>query len=234
MIVNFRFDSLVKTAALCTLGAVLLSACGDKKSASPSTASDGTSSYDVPGDHVMGSPDAPITVVEYASVTCGHCANWSNAVWPQFEKKYVETGKVRYIFREFPTPPADLAMAGHLIANCADEEKFFDIIHLQFKRQRDILTSSDIKGEYTRLAKTAGVDFDACMADTEERARLVKVIDHGSRLGVNSTPTFIINGKVTENLYDIESFDKAFAETLGEPAPETAEKTEDAPAGDGH
>ena len=234
MIVNFRFDSLLKTAALCTFGAVLLSACGDKKDGTASAASTGQSSYEVPGDHVLGSPDAPITVVEYASVTCSHCATWNTTVWPHFEKKYVNTGKVRFVFREFPTPPADLAMAGHLIANCAVEDKFFDIIHLQFKRQREILTSSDIKGEYTRLAKTAGVDFDACMENTAERERLIKVIDHGSRLGVGVTPTFIINGKIADKVYDMDSFDKAFAETLGEPAPKPSEETGDTPAGDGH
>ena len=233
MIINHRFDSLIKTTALCVVGATLLSACGDKKEKAASTNTNAPTAYTVAGDHIMGNPDAPITVVEYASVTCAHCATWGTTIFPEFEKKFVDTGKVRYVFREFPTPPAELAMAGHLIANCAAEDKFFDIIHVQFKRQREILTAPDKKAEYTKLAKTAGVDFDTCMADEAEINRLTKVIDDGINIGVGVTPTFIINGKLSKGVYSIESFEKAFAETLGEPIPET-DKSDIAPAGDGH
>jgi len=233
MIINHKFDSLLKTAALCVAGAALLSACGDKKEKPANSDISTPTAYTVAGDHIMGSPDAPITVVEYASVTCTHCATWSTTIFPQFKKKFVDTGKVRYVFREFPTPPAELAMAGHLIANCAPEDKFFDIIHVQFKRQREILTAPDKKAQYTKLAKTAGVDFDACMADEAEINRLNNVIENGVNIGVGVTPTFIINGKLTKNIFSIEDFEKAFAETLGEPIPET-DKSDAAPAGDGH
>jgi len=87
----------------------------------------------VAGDHAIGNPDAKVTVVEYASVTCGHCANWHTSVYPEFKAQYVDTGKVRYVFREFPTPPQRLAHTGFLIANCADENKFFDNISMKRK-----------------------------------------------------------------------------------------------------
>ena len=82
------------------------------------------------GDMALGAgADAKVTVVEYASVTCGHCAVWNEEVWPEFKTKYVDTKKVRYVFREFPTPPQDIAVAGFLIARCAGEDKYFDVMH---------------------------------------------------------------------------------------------------------
>lgn len=223
MFINSRFDSLVKSAAAITLGVTMLAACGDNSATTASGSVDGRTSFEVADDHAMGNADAPITIVEYASVTCGHCANWDQTVWSDFRKKYVDTGKVRYVFREFPTAPTDLANAGHLLANCAGDDKFFDLIHIQFQRQREILTSNDVKGEYVRLAKSAGMseaEFDACMVNEEEIARLDKVVNDGFAAGVTGTPTFFLNGKKIA-AYVLEDFDKAIAEALGEPVPET-------------
>lgn len=233
MILNHRFDSLLKTAALCTAGVFLLSACGDKGTNTTQAAVDGRSSFETVDDHALGNPDAAITIVEYASVTCGHCANWNNTVWDDFREKYVDTGKVRYVFREFPTQPVELATAGHLLANCAGEDKFFDLIHVQFKRQRDILSSSNIKEEYVRLAKSAGMseaDFEACMQNEAEISRLDAVVNEGFNSGVTGTPTFFLNGKKVK-AFVLADFDKLIAEELGEPEPaaETGEETE-APA----
>lgn len=228
MFINSRFDSLVKTAALCTLGVTLLAACGDKGATTVSGSVDGLSSFEVVGDHAMGNADAAVTIVEYASVTCGHCANWDKTVWDDFRTKYVDSGKVRYVFREFPTQPVRLANAGHLLANCAGDDKFFDLIHIQFKRQREILSSSDVKGEYVRLAKSAGMneaEFDACMVNEEEIARLDKVAADGFAAGVSGTPTFFLNGKKI-TAYLLEDFEKAIAEALGEPIPEPAPEAE--------
>jgi protein-disulfide isomerase len=235
MILNHRFDSLLKTAALCTAGVLLLSACSDKGESTTHAAVDGRSSFETVDDHALGNPDAPITIVEYASVTCGHCANWNNTVWDDFREKYVDTGKVRYVFREFPTQPVELATAGHLLANCAGDDKFFDLIHVQFKRQQDILYSDDKKGEYVRLAKTAGMseaDFDACMQNETEITRLDNVVNEGFNAGVTGTPTFFLNGKKVK-AFVLADFDKLIAEELGEPlpepTPEAGEET-DAPA----
>ncbi|NNC38655.1 MAG: DsbA family protein [Hyphomonadaceae bacterium] len=229
---NSRFDSLVKIATLSVLGATLLAACGDTGAKSTSGPTEGRSSFEVPGDHAMGNADASVTIVEYASVTCGHCANWDKTVWDDFRKKYVDTGKVRYVFREFPTAPVTLANAGHLLANCAGDDKFFDLIHIQFQRQREILTSDDVKGEYIRLAKSAGMseaDFEACMTNEEEIARLDKVVEDGFAAGVTGTPTFFLNGKKIA-AYVLEDFDKEIAQALGEPIPEPETESSETPA----
>ena len=208
----------------------ILAGCGDKTATKTNASSTGNerSAYETTTDHAMGNPKAPITVVEYASVTCSHCANWHETVYPEFKTKYVDTGKVRYVYRPFPTPPVDLANAGHLLANCAPNNKFFDLISIQMKRQKQIFGSSDIKGEYIAMAKSAGMsedDFDKCMQNEELMDRLQKIIEMGVNDGVTGTPTFFINGKKVK-AFTIEDFDKEFAVVLGLPAPKTDAKTD--------
>lgn len=229
-----RTDSRIRAVLVAGMTAIALAGCGDNSaSSSNSTASE----YEVEGDHVIGNPAAKVTIVEYASVVCGACANFHNTVYDDFKKKYVESGKVRFVFREFPTSPENLAQAGFLIANCAAEDKFFDNIALQFKRQRAILTSSDIRQEYVNIAKAAGLseaEFEACMSNEEEIAKYNAVIQSGIDAGVTSTPTFFINGVKTQRspsgkqLFTIESFDEVLAPLLGEdaPAPESASEGE--------
>ncbi|PHR59086.1 MAG: hypothetical protein COA43_09530 [Robiginitomaculum sp.] len=235
MKLNFLTDSRIKTALLSPVfvgmsAALLLGACGDKGAKAANVAVDGRTTYETATDHAMGSITAPITVVEYASLTCPHCATWSLSVFPEFQKKFIDTGKVRYVFREFPTPPVDLARAGHLLTNCAPEEKYFDLLHAQFRQQESIRTSSDIKGEFIKLAKSAGMseaDFDACMVNQEELDKLQAVIIGGANAGVTGTPMFFINGEISSNTFTIEQFDKAFAKALGEPIPEPSEKSDE-------
>lgn len=230
MTLNFKTDSLVKPLVVAiAVAALSLAACGDKSAKATKSKVAGKSGFELANDHGVGDPNAPITVVEYASVTCGHCSNWYNTIWDDFRKTFIDTGKVRYVFREFPTPPVELAHAGHLIANCAPDDKFFSIIGVQFKRQREILTSNDIKKEYIDLAKMAGMnekEFEACMVNEEENARLAKVEEDGFNMGVTGTPTFFINGKKysANEVYKVEDFAKVFAEILGEPAPTKAQE----------
>ena len=233
----FKTDSLIKPAIVTfAVAALALGACGEKSAKATNGGSAERSAFEVEGDHALGDPKAPITVVEYASVTCGHCSNWYNTVWDDFRKTFIDTGKVRYVYREFSTPPVELAHAGHLIANCAPEDKFFSIIGVQFKRQREILGSSNIKKEYIDLAKMAGMnekEFEACMVNETENARLNKVEEDGFNMGVTGTPTFFINGKKYSSnvVYKVEDFAKVFAEILGEPAP-VKEKADAAPQTD--
>jgi len=212
----------VKTASIGVIAAVMMSACsGGDGTASSSV---GKSAFEVEGDHAIGAPDAPITVVEYASVTCGACANWHSAVWPQFQKDYVDTGKVRFIYREFPTPPVNLAMRGFLIANCAAEDKFFANISLQYDRQQTIFKSSNVAAEYEALAKASGLnseEYEACVSNEDEFNRLTKVIEDGQDAGVASTPTFFINGE-KKSVFKIEDFDREFAAFVDVPQREDA------------
>ena len=220
-----RFVAIAKKvvilSASLTMGALMLSACSDKEASTTKSTPGERTTFEISTDHAMGNFKAPVTVVEYASVTCGACSNWHTTIWPDFQAKYVATGKVRYVYREFPTGNVSLANAGHLLANCASEDKFFDLIAVQMKRQRQILTSNDIKGEYVALAKSVGMseaDFDACMANQTEMDRLQTVLDGGVNAGVTGTPTFFINDK-KEQVFTIEDFEKIIAPLLGEPVP---------------
>jgi protein-disulfide isomerase len=88
------------------------------------------------GDKILGDENAPVTIVEYASMTCGHCANFHERTWPDLKKDYIETGKVRFIFREFPLDP--VASAAFMLARCAPQEKYFDIVDIMFEEQRSL------------------------------------------------------------------------------------------------
>lgn len=82
----------------------------------------------MPADRVLGRADAPVTVIEYASVTCPHCAAWHAEVFPDFKARFIDTGRVRYVYREFLTGPAELSFAGALLARCAPADRYFDVV----------------------------------------------------------------------------------------------------------
>lgn len=150
------------------------------------------------GDMSMGAgDDAKVTVVEYASVTCGHCAVWNEEVWPQFKTKYVDTKKVRYVFREFPTPPQDIAVAGFLIARCAGPDKYFDVVHDIMASQKEWMAGVAPRTTLFRAAAAAGLSqeqTEACIRDKAAIEEMSNRIKAGIDAGVNSTPTFIVNG----------------------------------------
>jgi len=116
-----------------------LAACSGGNTNSSASSPAGGGAYEVETDHGIGSVDAPVTIVEYASVVCPACANWNNTVYPDLKEKYVDTGKVRYVFRPFPTNPIQLADAGHMIALCSGDDKFLTSIKYQFERQQQIM-----------------------------------------------------------------------------------------------
>ena len=221
------FDSYSKSVAIVSMAAILLlSGCGDDTAKATNSPS-GMSEHEVVGDHAIGNPDADVTVVEYASVVCPACANWHTSVYPDLKKKYIDSGKIRFIFREFPTQPENLARAGFLIANCADETKFMENISLQFQRQPVILRSDNIREEYINIAKAAGLsedDFEACIANEEENAKYEAVVQGGIDAGVTSTPSFFINGE-KRKAFKMEDFDEIILPLLGESVPEADAET---------
>lgn len=222
MIITNRFASIAKTTLLLSAAALMMNACSDKGTSTSKGADGARTAYETSTDHALGDPKAPVTIVEYSSVTCGHCATWHATTLPDLMSKYIATGKVRYVIRPFPTGNVSLANAGHLLANCAPEDKYFDMIGVQMKRQRQIMTSANVKGEYVALAKSVGMDeaaFDACMSDPAGLERLQAVYDGGDNIGVTGTPMFFVNGK-KEQIFTIEEFDKVLAPLLGEPVPE--------------
>ena len=148
------------------------------------------------GDMAMGAPEgAKVTVVEYASVTCHVCAAWQEENWEAFKTRYVDTDKVRYVFREIPTPPAEVAVAGFLIARCAGEDKYFDVVHELLASQEEM--RADPRATLFRVGNGAGlsnervqqcITDEAALAAAEERAQAA--LD----AGVEGTPTFFVNG----------------------------------------
>ena len=155
-----------------------------------------------PDDHTLGSADAPVDMIIYASVTCGHCSDWFTNHWPTLKTDYIETGKVRVIFREFPTAPVGLAMSGFLIANCAANNGFFESIEHQMQTQKDIfkrVEAGDGRQAYTEIAEKAGIIGEeallACFNEQAHEDRLNRALDRARASNTDSVPAFYINGE---------------------------------------
>jgi protein-disulfide isomerase len=167
------------------------------------------------GDEIQGQADAPVTIVEYASMTCPHCSHFHETTYPEMKKKYIDTGKVRFIFREFPLDP--LAAAAAMLARCAGKDKFFPLIDAFFAQQKDWVVQKPLQPMFA-IAKQAGFtqqSFDECLANQqlltgleEQRTRATQ------KFNVNSTPTFFINGKTVRGALTPEELDKQVAPYL--------------------
>ncbi|MBV9996021.1 MAG: DsbA family protein [Caulobacteraceae bacterium] len=171
-------------------------------------------------DMSLGNPNAKVTVIEYASLGCPHCAHWNNEVFPAFKAKYIDTGKVRYVLREFLTGDPGIASAGFLLARCAGKDKYFQVVDAVFHEEADLLESQDNgakRDRLVRIAESAGLtepQFQACITDDKA---LTALNDRSERYGkqnnISGTPTFVINGKVySESPLSIQDLDKAIAE----------------------
>jgi len=186
---TFRYASMSRRAALT---AAALAAMATVAGCTAKTGGEAK------GDMALGAgADAKVTVVEYASVTCGHCAVWNEEIWPEFKTKYVDTKKVRFVFREFPTPPQDIAVAGFLIARCAGEDKYFDVMHDIMASQKEWVAGVPPRTTLFRTAAAAGLtqeQTEACISDKAAIEEMSNRIKAAIDAGVNSTPTFIVNG----------------------------------------
>ena len=147
----------------------------------------------------LGKADAPVKLVEYASMSCGHCAQFNNTEFPQLKAKYIDTGKVHYELREILTPPNELSAAGFLLAECAGPERYFDVVDAVFQ---NLLTSisADPRSGLLNIARGAGMSeeaFDKCIGDPEALKALEDRVKKNSA-SATSTPTFWIgNTKFT-------------------------------------
>lgn len=222
-----KTDSL-RRALIAGVAALTLAACGGGDQPAPSNSTDSNSEYLVPNDHVTGSPDAPVTIVEYASVACGACAGWHQQVYPEFKKKYVDTGKVRYVFREYVTGVPEYADAGFMIALCAPEENYFKNISFQFQNYQKIMKMGQqgkARDAYIGIAKSAGLsedEFTSCMQNSELRDQYKAKMQTGIDLGVAATPAFFINGE-KHKVYTLESIEDVILPILGDPIPDRSE-----------
>jgi len=163
------------------------------------------------GDLTKGAPDAKVTVVEYASMTCGHCASFSKNVWPELKKKYVDTGKIYFVFREFPLD--NLAAAASMLARCAGGDKTFPLIEVLFEQQETwAFAEGNPVPKLFEIAKQAGFtqdSFDKCLTDQKLLDNITAGRTRASDVfGVTSTPTFFINGKRLDGAPTMANFDK--------------------------
>jgi protein-disulfide isomerase len=169
------------------------------------------------GDIVLGSEKAPVTVIEYASMTCPHCAHFSTTTLPELQKRYIDNGKVRFIFREFPFDA--LAAAGFMLARCAGKDKFMPVVETLFAKQSEWMVQKPVP-PLMGIAKQFGFtqeSFDKCLANQQVLDGIQDVRDRAAeKLGVNSTPTFFVNGKKLVGDQSIDALTKEIEPYLKE------------------
>lgn len=156
-----------------------------------------TAAQAAPDDMSLGRADAKVTVVEYASTTCPHCARWDKDVFPEFRRKYVDTGKVHFVLRELPTRPAELAEAGFLLARCTPQ--YFETLDALWSGLERLIASGDGKVWLLDAGKQAGLDeakVNACIEDKAAIEAFGKRLDFNVKaLPVKGTPTIFVNGE---------------------------------------
>jgi protein-disulfide isomerase len=161
-------------------------------------------------DISMGSETAPVTIIEYASMTCPHCAAFEAQVFPKLKEKYIDTGKVRFILREFPLD--GLAAAAFMLARCAGPDKYYPMVETLFAQQAKWAVRNPIE-PLLAIAKQAGFtqqSFEACINNKDQLNKVQQVRDRASqKFKVKATPTFFINGELHEGGMSIEDLDKA-------------------------
>ena len=161
-------------------------------------------------DLPIGAANAPVTIVEYASMTCPHCAAFAATTFPGLKSKYIDTGKVRFILREFPLDP--LAAAGFMLARCSGDDKRNAVVDLLFAQQKYWIVQDNPLAPLAALLKQTGMGqakFEACLKDNDLRDKVYKVHERAvEKFGVNSTPTFFINGKKVNGEMTLDAFTK--------------------------
>ncbi len=169
-----------------------------------------------PGDMVLGKDDAPVTVIEYASLTCPHCAHFHEEVWPELKKQYIDTGKIKFIYRDFPLDEA--AMRGSQLARCkGDTASFYAFADILFTQQRTWATQAwaDNLAQIARLGGIGADQFKACMNDKALSDSILKSrLDAQNKYAVSGTPTLIVNEKNVGSPATFEDMRKAIDAVL--------------------
>ena len=161
-----------------------------------------------PQEQILGDPNAPVTIIEYASLTCPHCAQFHTEVLPQLKERYIAPGKVRLIYRDFPLDQTALAAAA--LAHCAGPERYFSMLDVLFETQSNWARAGDPIAALKRLGKLGGLteqEMAACFADEELTDGILRQRLAGqNEYDIGSTPTFIIDGQAYPGARDVEEF----------------------------
>jgi protein-disulfide isomerase len=162
------------------------------------------------GEISMGDAKAPVTIIEYASMTCPHCANFAINTFPTLKEKYIDTGKVRFIFREFPFDP--IAAGAFMLARCAGNDKFFAVVDLLFHTQSTWAFEKKPLQPLLQTVKQAGFteeSFKACLANQKVLDGVQWVRDRAAdKFKVDSTPTLFINGQIQKGAMSFDELEK--------------------------
>ncbi|MBC2772849.1 DsbA family protein [Rhizobium sp. AQ_MP] len=159
----------------------------------------------------LGDPNAPVKIIEYMSMTCPHCAHFHENTFEAIKTKYVDTGKVYFVLREFPFPQDTASLAAFMLARCTTEDRFFPFVSTLLKQQRTWAAPADgdVRGAMLQMSKLAGFtqeSFDACLTNAKLAGDVSAVRDRGAQeFGVQSTPTFLINGKAYSGDMSVDS-----------------------------
>jgi len=155
---------------------------------------------DAAATHVLGNPDAPITIIEYASLTCPHCAEFDKTELPKLKQAYIDTGKAKLVYRDFPLD--GVALKASMIARCLPSDRYFAFIDALFKQQNSWAYGGDPKTGLQRMARLAGMSqdtFDKCFDDKQlEDQVLQERLDGSRQFNIQGTPTLIVNGKTSD------------------------------------
>jgi len=180
-----------------------------------------------PDDMVLGKPDAPVTIFEYASLTCPHCAEFETETLPKVKAEWIETGKAKLVFRDYPLD--QVAVKASQLAHCGPPERFFGFIDELFHSQRSWVLTNDNTQALAKIGRLGGVSqekFDACLADKALQDKIVNSrFVAANQYGVNSTPTFFVNGTKVVGALAYDDFAKSLSAAYAAAAP-TAPKSE--------
>ena len=169
------------------------------------------------GDIAQGPADARVTIIEYASLTCSHCAAFHAETYPELKKRYIDTGQVRFILREFPLDP--LATAGFMLSRCDGEAKYYPVVDLLFSQQKAWAMAPKPVDALQGLMRQAGFSqqtFEGCLRDQKlyDGVNAVKT-RAAERLKIDSTPTFFINGQRHRGNMSLEEIERVIKPMLG-------------------
>ena len=203
---RFRFSALFGGLAALTL----LASCSDGGSTAPEPADTGASTPTetvpvdvdmVSGDIIQGNPESPVTVIEYASMTCSHCASFHKFTYPRLKENYIDTGKIQFVFREFPLDT--YALEASLMARCGGKDRYFDIVHETFVRQEEWVlgrSPSTIRRKLMNIGADMGITegmYETCQENEAIKKQIAaKAAQARTRYDVSGTPAIVINGKL--------------------------------------
>lgn len=167
-----------------------------------------------PDDRILGKPDAPITIVEYASLTCPHCAHFDQEVLPQLKQQWIDSGKAKLVLRDFPLDQSALLAA--TVARCEPADRFYGFVDTLFKNQEEWAGAKDPRGTLQRFAQLSGMgkkEFTACIDSKADQDKVVESrFVAANQLAVDATPTFFINGTKYDGAPTAEDFGKALSQ----------------------